>query len=107
MKRAWSSSPALLVVAFLVGLVRVNSVFAQREAEEVAKHFTRSTASIPMRDGVTLHTIVYEPKEQKGKLPFILLRTPYGIDARGPQSLKEYLKDLADEGYIFVFQDIR
>jgi putative CocE/NonD family hydrolase len=40
-------------------------------------------------------------------LPFILLRTPYGIDARGPTSLQSYLKDLADEGYHFVFQDIR
>src|SRR5262249_13356922 len=43
----------------------------------------------------------------KGPLPFILLRTPYGIDTRGPQALSAYLKDLADEGYIFVFQDIR
>src|SRR4029078_8351115 len=62
---------------------------------------------IPMRDGVKLHTIIYAPKDHKDPLPFILLRTPYGIDSRGPRALKDYLKDLADDGYIFVFQDIR
>ena len=36
-----------------------------------------------------------------------MLRTPYGIESRGPKALKEYFKDLADDGYIFVFQDIR
>ena len=30
-----------------------------------------------------------------------------GIESRGAKALKEYLKDLAAEGYIFVFQDIR
>ena len=62
---------------------------------------------IPLRDGVKLYTTVYAPKEHKALLPFVLLRTPYGIESGGPQALKEYLKDLADDGYIFVFQDIR
>src|ERR1043165_9778705 len=73
----------------------------------VAKRFTRSEAMIAMRDGVKLYTTIYVPKDAQEPLPFILLRTPYGIDTRGPRSLQEYLKDLADEGYIFVFQDIR
>ena len=53
-----------------------------------------------------LHTIIYAPKEHKEPLPFIFNRTPYGIDNiyRGfPGSLTE----LIDEGFIFVFQDIR
>ena len=62
---------------------------------------------IPMRDGVKLHTIIFTPKESKTPLPFVMLRTPYGIETRGPKSLKEYLKEMADDGYIFVFQDIR
>ena len=33
-----------------------------------------------MRDGVKLYTTVFAPKEHPGPLPFILLRTPYGID---------------------------
>ncbi len=37
----------------------------------------------------------------------MLMRTPYGVDRRGARALGEYLKDLADDGYIFAFQDIR
>ncbi|MSQ94685.1 MAG: CocE/NonD family hydrolase [Gemmataceae bacterium] len=76
-------------------------------AQQVEKRFNRTAAMIAMRDGIKLHTTVFVPKDVKGPLPFILLRTPYGIDSRGPGSLQSYLKDLADEGYIFVFQDIR
>ena len=73
----------------------------------VAKLFTRTEAMIAMRDGVKLHTTIFAPKNIKGPLPFVMMRTPYGADGRGPQSLQSYFRDLADEGYIFVFQDIR
>ncbi len=78
-----------------------------QDLEEQARQFQKTTAMVPVRDGVLLHTTIYEPKDKKEPLPFILMRTPYGIDARGPKALKEYFKDLVDEGYIFVFQDIR
>ena len=39
-------------------------------------------------------------------LPFLVVRTPYGADANG-NSLTSSFKELADEGYIFVFEDIR
>jgi putative CocE/NonD family hydrolase len=61
---------------------------------------------IPMRDGARLHTKVYVPREARQPLPFIMLRTPYGIEQPEGQFVT-YLKALADEGYIFVFQDIR
>jgi uncharacterized protein len=79
----------------------------QPPAEEQVKGFTITSVMIPMRDGVKLHTNIFAPKEQKDPLPIIMLRTPYGIDMRASNSLKEYLKDLANDGYIFVFQDIR
>jgi putative CocE/NonD family hydrolase len=90
-----------------------------QQPEPIVKRFNKTEAMIAMRDGVKLYTTIYEPKtltpnpspegrgEKRSPLPFIFLRTPYGIDARGPTSLQSYLKDLADEGYIFVFQDIR
>ena len=62
---------------------------------------------VAMRDGVRLHTLMYKPVKQEGPLPIILLRTPYGVDAGAPRALEGYLKDLADDGYIFAFQDIR
>jgi putative CocE/NonD family hydrolase len=60
---------------------------------------------VPMRDGVGLNTDVWAPKDRHGSLPFILVRTPYGIDRA--RYFTGYLKDLADDGYYFVFQDIR
>ena len=61
---------------------------------------------IVMRDGVKLNTSVYTPRVSRGTLPFLLLRTPYGIEGRAG-SLNTSLKELADDGYIIVFQDIR
>jgi putative CocE/NonD family hydrolase len=61
---------------------------------------------IRMRDGVRLHTAVYSPKNATEQLPFLFLRTPYGIANTG-QLFHEYLKDLAEDSYHFVFQDIR
>ena len=59
-----------------------------------------------MRDGVKLHTTIFRPKDAPGNLPFILTRTPYGI-AGGSRALRTSYAELADEGYIFVLQDIR
>lgn len=102
---------AMQIGVLVLGLVQVPVAWAQvvtpKDQKEQAEQFTQRVEMIPMRDGVTLHTMIYSPKEQKGELPFILLRTPYGVESRGPKALKEYLKELADEGYIFVFQDNR
>jgi putative CocE/NonD family hydrolase len=76
-------------------------------AQPLDKLFTKTEAMIPMRDGVKLYTTVYAPRDAREPLPFIFMRTPYGIETGGPRALQNYLKDLADEGYIFVFQDIR
>ena len=61
---------------------------------------------IAMRDGVRLNTDIYAPKDQQGPLPVIFERTPYGIDGRAAV-LNRGFRELADDGYIFVFQDIR
>jgi putative CocE/NonD family hydrolase len=103
--------PALRFGLLLASLFHAVTVSAQtvtpKDLEEQAKQFTRTAEMIPMRDGVKLYTTIYVPKEHKDPLPFVMMRTPYGIESRGPKALKEYLKDLADEGYVFVFQDVR
>jgi putative CocE/NonD family hydrolase len=68
--------------------------------------FLVSDAMIPMRDGVSLHAKIFTPKDAAGPLPIILLRTPYGVEDSGG-SFKSYLKALAEDGYIFAFEDIR
>lgn len=87
-----------------VALAQVNT---PKDLKEQTRRFTHTAVMVPMRDGVKLYTTIYAPAGHTAPLPFVLMRTPYGIESRGPRALKEYLKDLADEGYIFVFQDIR
>ena len=64
---------------------------------------------VPMRDGVKLHTEIFVPKKSREPLPFLFARTPYGItDEKGHNGFFDgLLKELINDGYIFVFQDIR
>ncbi len=75
--------------------------------------YRKKTAMIPMRDGVKLFTVIMSPVGATQPLPILIQRTPYGAD----WNLKEdstidlsrisAFGDMAKEGYIFVFQDIR
>ena len=71
--------------------------------------YTKTEVMIPMRDGVRLHTEIYIPKQSEDDLPFLFTRTPYGQShMNGIHSyLSSSYQDLAQEKYIFVFQDIR
>jgi len=96
-----------LLLVFLLHLTQNSSALrASSPQEPEAEPFVASKAMIPMRDGVKLHTRIFVPKQKTGPLPFILVRTPYGTQ-NAAQNFASYLKDLADDGYIFVFQDIR
>jgi putative CocE/NonD family hydrolase len=80
---------------------------AQPPASDLDRRFTKTEAMIAMRDGVRLNTAVYVPKDKKESLPLVMLHTPYGIEKAPARAFQDYLKDMAEEGYIFVFQDIR
>ena len=68
--------------------------------------YEQSSADIPMRDGVKLHVEIFRPKGATEPLPFIFSRTPYGVaGSRG--RLSGSYKPMAEDGYIFVFEDIR
>ncbi len=92
--------------AFLAIALSVHALNAQQPATDNTQRYTKTNAMITMRDGVRLNTDIYAPKDQQGPLPLIFLRTPYGIDGRAP-ALDGSFKELADDGYIIVFQDIR
>jgi putative CocE/NonD family hydrolase len=63
---------------------------------------------IPMRDGVRLHAQVWRPAAAKGKLPILMQRSPYGFQVeRMKKAFTDEYKELSEEGFIFVFQDIR
>jgi putative CocE/NonD family hydrolase len=61
---------------------------------------------IPMRDGIRLHTRIFTPKGATTPLPILLTRTPYGIGGASGSFAGSYA-ELAAEGFVFVFQDIR
>ena len=69
--------------------------------------YNRQEVMIPMRDGIKLHAVIFIPKNQKEPLPFLLARTPYGVNGYPSPEKNGYVKDMAEEGYIFVYQDIR
>ena len=65
---------------------------------------------VPMRDGERLHARVWRLRGSSAKLPILLTRSPYGftderirraLAASGPYA------ELAADGFVFVFQDIR
>jgi hypothetical protein len=94
----------------LLGAIFVLPIHAQ-DASDSSPVYEKTTVLIPMRDGVHLNTSIYTPKNAAAPLPFLMKRSPYGIgDGVSPQAFsnpQSALRELADEGYIFVFQDIR
>src|SRR6185295_13582817 len=71
--------------------------------------YKKDTAMIGMRDGVRLFTVIYTPA-MTGKFPFMIERTPYGaLNANDSFDFSPYpgYAEMAKDGYIFVFQDIR
>jgi uncharacterized protein len=79
-------------------------------AAQTVPEFDKTDVMIPMRDGIKLHTEIYAPKNSTERLPLLITRTPYGPGA-DPQGFRLALNgvyaELAQEGFIFVFQDIR
>jgi putative CocE/NonD family hydrolase len=69
--------------------------------------FNRKEVMIPMRDGAHLQTVILTPVNQQGPLPILLRRTPYGVPAQAPEKMPANLEELAEDGYIFVIQNLR
>jgi len=91
-------------------------VFAQRPATYkidsayVRNNYTKIEKQIPMRDGAKLFTVIYVPKDGSKKYPIMFDRTPYSAGPYGEGLYKMTLGPsmlFANEGYIFVYQDVR
>ena len=93
-------SRAVCSMLFVAGIVPIS--FAQ----STAPTYEKTVAMIPMRDGVKLNTVIFAPKDAKETLPFLIVRTPYGAMSN-PLAVTRGNKELADEGYLFVSQDVR
>jgi hypothetical protein len=69
--------------------------------------YVRSEVMIPMRDGVKLHAVILKPSDLATPLPFLIQRTPYGVDGTSRASFFGQRPELARDGYIYVGEDIR
>jgi len=95
---------AFLLVSFLIFSFLSHHGIAQASNDD---QYNRQEVMITMRDGIKLHTVIFIPKNKTGALPFLLERTPYGINDYPSPEKNGYVKDMATDGYIFVYQDIR
>jgi putative CocE/NonD family hydrolase len=69
--------------------------------------YERQEVMIPMRDGIKLHAIILKPTNPPGPLPFLMQRTPYGVDGTTMRSFFASRPELARAQYIYVAEDIR
>jgi len=98
---------------FLIILLTV-AIFSSTKAQtDTISSYTKKTYMVPMRDGIKLFTVVLSPTQHANPSPFLIQRTPYGADFPLPEdstlSVREMgsFQQMAKEGYIFVFQDMR
>jgi uncharacterized protein len=97
----------LLLIAMTVAFPAITRVAAQAPAAYNASEYTVRTVQIPMRDGIRLHTAILTPRNARESLPFLFVRTPYGVGKPNSSALTGGYRYLAEDGFIFVLQDIR
>lgn len=84
--------------------------FAQPNKNFAKENFTKIDTTITMRDGVKLYTVIYVPKDNHEKYPFLIERTPYSSAPYGDTNYPRRIgpnPTLMNEKYIFVYQDVR
>jgi putative CocE/NonD family hydrolase len=106
----------MLFRSLAVGLLLAAPAFAQgpllkpEEPLVIKEQYTKYEYRIAMRDGKRLFTSVYVPKNAGGKLPIMMMRTPYSVRPYGVDKYPDHLGPsdrFAREGYIFAYQDVR
>jgi putative CocE/NonD family hydrolase len=107
--RRFERIPGRSFAALAVGLLlSAGLIFGQ--AFDIKANYTKTEYMVPMRDGVKLYTQVYEPRDKSLKYPILLFRTPYSIGYYEPEIYRTNLgpnRAYAEEGFIFVYQDVR
>jgi putative CocE/NonD family hydrolase len=93
-------------------IISCSHLTSKSQTENIAS-YKKTTVMIPMRDGVKLFTVILTPVNATKAVPILIQRTPYGADipvkenAIVPVTKAFPYANMASEGYIFVFQDIR
>ena len=80
--------------------------------QKVENGYVKREVKIEMRDGVKLHTTIYQPVDCGEGRPVIMRRTPYscspyGEEFRTRDLFEAEMKCFTDHKYIVVYQDVR
>ena len=76
------------------------------ETELKTRAVIEKKVRMPMRDGVNLSTDIYRPKDARGPVPIIFVRTPYNMNTLQGGSLRQVVEAI-DRGYAYVMQNER
>jgi uncharacterized protein len=95
----------LVLVLFLIGVPLAAGQEAPLSAGQSV--FKYQEVMIPVHDGVHLQTVIMAPLNQTKPLPILFRRTPYGVPEKAPEQMPASLKEFAQDGYIFVIQNLR
>ena len=95
------------VICAVVLLALASASIMASKADGRGIKYERTEVMIPVRDGIKLKTYIFKPKEITEALPFLMMRTPYGAEGYGAALASKAFSHLANEGYIFVVQDLR
>jgi putative CocE/NonD family hydrolase len=103
------TSLLVVICAAVAGHYASVSGRPQLKARDYSELFDRTEVMISARDGAKLHTEIYTPKNASEPLPILFERTPYGISTpdKGYSAMLSRYDEMMEDGYIFVFQDIR
>jgi hypothetical protein len=94
---------------FLILILLSSQIFCQGK-EWIKENYNKKEYRISMRDGITLFTSVYSPKDTTKLYPILMIRTPYTAAPYGEENFPNSLgpnDHFPKSGYIFVFQDVR
>ncbi|WP_350292862.1 CocE/NonD family hydrolase [uncultured Croceitalea sp.] len=98
-----------------IAIVSCNKTTKKSETAEVVDtyvqdNYTKKEVDIKMRDGATLHTTIYSPKDTSQDYPILMQRTPYSSRPYGENEFRKQIGpniNLMKEGNIIVYQDVR
>jgi len=98
---------SILIALLLAVYAAAQQPSAPQEQTAPKPLFKLQEVMIPVRDGVHLQTAILTPVDQQGSLPILFRRTPYGVPDKAPEQMPASWKELAQDGYIFVIQNLR
>lgn len=102
--------PGIIVLSALSCSKTTKKADAEIEENYVAMHYNKQEVDIKMRDGASLHTTIYSPKDTSKAYPIVMQRTPYSSRPYGAGQYRTQIGPnihMMKEGYIVVYQDVR